>query len=282
MEADRTHRRANTVAQALPIVTSYGLALAVTPFVLGRLGFYDFGLWAITGALAQYASLFDLGVTRSVTRFVALYRAQDDHRAAAEVTGTAALVVVALTLGLGGLAVAGAGPAGDVLGFRSTATARVVLVCAVVLVGSSLLGRAVAAASFGRGRMVNGNIGITVMNVLTLVGGVGVLAVVDSLEGYAIGTAAGGLAGAAALSVTVGVRDGELPFARPSPARAAADRVRHQEPAVRHLGPRDDADRQDHHRHRRRACGRRGVRARQPHRDRRPGARDPGLDGADA
>ena len=68
------------VRHSLPRSTFYSIAgragsvlvwLLVTPFVLGRLGPERFGVWSLLFALSGYATVLDLGVGSSVSRFVA-------------------------------------------------------------------------------------------------------------------------------------------------------------------------------------------------------------------
>ena len=47
----------------------------------------QFGVWAVTGAIAQYARLLDFGITRSLARFVALYDAEGDRGGIEESVG---------------------------------------------------------------------------------------------------------------------------------------------------------------------------------------------------
>ena len=46
--------------------------LTSTPIVVSSLGLKAFGIWAVSGAIAQYGALLDLGIGRAITRFVAL------------------------------------------------------------------------------------------------------------------------------------------------------------------------------------------------------------------
>ena len=71
----------NTVAQTAVLVTAYAFSFLLAPIMLARLGLAQFGVWAVTGAFATYAGLMDLGITRALGRFVALYHAQGDRRA---------------------------------------------------------------------------------------------------------------------------------------------------------------------------------------------------------
>jgi hypothetical protein len=52
--------------------------------VLARLGLAAFGLWAVRGAVINYVALADLGIRRSLSRFVALCESNGDERALQE------------------------------------------------------------------------------------------------------------------------------------------------------------------------------------------------------
>ena len=47
-------------AQVIPLIAGYGLNLVATPYVVSQLGLHDFGVWAMTGAIAQYAALLEI------------------------------------------------------------------------------------------------------------------------------------------------------------------------------------------------------------------------------
>jgi O-antigen/teichoic acid export membrane protein len=94
----------NTVAQTAAYVSGYVFGFIIAPVMLARLGLAQFGIWAVTGAFATYAGLVDLGVTKSVERFVAFYHARDDERSVAECLGLGLLMIT----GVGILACGGA------------------------------------------------------------------------------------------------------------------------------------------------------------------------------
>ena len=83
----------NTVAQTAAYVSGYVFGFIIAPVMLARLGLAQFGIWAVTGAFATDAGLVDLGVTKSVERFVAFYHARDDERSVAECLGLGLLML---------------------------------------------------------------------------------------------------------------------------------------------------------------------------------------------
>src|SRR3954465_11395068 len=135
----------NTLAQSAPVLTTFLFGFLLAPLMLDRLGLAKFGVWAVTGALAQYARLLDFGVTNAMSRFIALYDAEDDRRAIEETVGVG-LAAATLVSVLAVAAAAAVAPlVQDVLGVVDTGEMRVVLMSAAGLSGACLLGGAVGA-----------------------------------------------------------------------------------------------------------------------------------------
>lgn len=182
-------------AQTLPIIVGYGAHLITTPFVLNRLGLTNFGIWALTGAVAQYAALLDLGVSRAITRFVALYHAQADHRREKAVVGGSVAVIAVLGFILLSIALAMPTPLGKVVGVGNADLSRILFSCSVVVFITGVLASMFRGASIGRGRMVAGNIGLAFQRASVAVGGVIGLMISPALGHFAIGSAIGGVFG---------------------------------------------------------------------------------------
>src|SRR5450755_141123 len=90
----------NTLAQLSPVLVGYCFSFVAAPIVVAGLGIRAFGIWALTGALAQYGGLLDLGVGRSLARYDAAH--QHDRRACGEYLAigfVAVLVVGVIALG---------------------------------------------------------------------------------------------------------------------------------------------------------------------------------------
>lgn len=183
----------NTASQSAPTVASFALSIVLAPIMLDRLGLAQFGVWAVTGALAQYAKLFDLGVTRSLARFVALYDARDDRRGIEEtmavgVVAVAVLGVVTLT------AAALAAPlVSDVLGVLDADEMRVVLLSSVGILLCALLANVINAVPVGLRQMGPPNVAATAASVLNFVVSVVVLILSTSLATYAVANLAASL-----------------------------------------------------------------------------------------
>src|SRR3954468_9900116 len=95
----------NTAAQSADLLTAYLFSLLLAPLMLDRLGLALFGVWAVTGAMATYAGLADLGITRSLARFVALYDVRGDPAAIGQCVGLGLIAITAVTAVAAGLAV---------------------------------------------------------------------------------------------------------------------------------------------------------------------------------
>ena len=86
--------------------------VALTPYIVHKLGDSRYGVWALAFAFMEYALMFDLGFRSAVVNFVARFRAREDYQAINELMNTAvaylavaASVIVTLALFGAGLAV---------------------------------------------------------------------------------------------------------------------------------------------------------------------------------
>jgi len=209
----------NTLFSAMVRLSAYVYSLALAPLLLGRLGLAAFGVWAVTGALAHYAGLLDLGLSRSLSRFVALYDAQRDRRAIAECVGLGLCVggtVGALALGVAALS---APLATDVLGVLTVGDMRIVLLSAATILACTLVGSAFSAVPAGLRRNKRlAAVGVSA-NTLNFVASVVCLALTTDLVTYAIVNAAVSVTGMLAV-VWVFTREWSAPWiARPTGAR---------------------------------------------------------------
>jgi O-antigen/teichoic acid export membrane protein len=176
----------NTAAQSAPTVTSFALSIVLAPIMLNRLGLAQFGIWAVTGALAQYARLFDFGVTRSLARFVALYDARGDRRGIEETLAVGVAAVFLLGLVTVTAAVLAAPLVSDVLGVLDSDQMRIVLLSSVGILLSALLADVVNAVPVGLRQMGPPNVAATAGSVLNFVASVVVLVLSTSLPTYAV------------------------------------------------------------------------------------------------
>jgi O-antigen/teichoic acid export membrane protein len=176
----------NTAAQSAPTITIFAFSVILAPIMLSRLGLAQFGVWAVTGALAQYARLFDLGVTRSLARFVALYDAGEDRRGIEESLGVGIAAVGVLGLvTLVGAALA-APLLSDVLGVLDAGEMRIVLLSSVGILIFNLLADVVNAVPVGLRRMGPPNLAATGGSVANFLASIVVLALSTRLPVYAV------------------------------------------------------------------------------------------------
>ncbi len=199
----------NTVAQTGAYASGMVFSFLLAPLMLAELGLALFGVWAVTGAFATYAGLVDLGVTRSVERFVALHHAQDEDRAIAE-TLTLGLIVVSAAGIIASLAAVAIAPVldrglDDVL---SVGDLRAVLLASVGILILGAYRAVVSAVPLGMQQMVPPSLATIFYNVASFILSVGALLLFDGLLAYALANVVaavlGVLAGLVALKATWG------------------------------------------------------------------------------
>jgi O-antigen/teichoic acid export membrane protein len=152
----------NTVAQATPMLLGYVASFVSAPIVLHAIGLRAFGIWALTGALAQYAALLDFGVGPTLARFVALHDAREEHDQIGEVLGTGAITATVVSLGLIIGAVVAAAPLAKTLGGITTADMRLLLLCATVIFSSTMFANVLTAFNVGMQEMVIPNVALSI------------------------------------------------------------------------------------------------------------------------
>jgi O-antigen/teichoic acid export membrane protein len=207
----------NTVAQSTPLMLAYMFSFVSAPVVLAGLGLRQFGIWALTGALAQYVALLDLGVGASMARFVAKH--QDDRRACGEYIGLGTLSVCGVSVAMIGAAVITAGPLSRALGGISVAEMRVVLVSSALILFASLLGNVAVAYPVGLRRMVAPNAALVIGATVNFVASVTSILLGAGLQGYALANAAAGSVSALVVIAFVLRSEGEIPMAWPARRR---------------------------------------------------------------
>lgn len=208
---------ANTVSQIVPLVAGYGLQLVATPLIVSKLGLLQFGIWSITGAVAQYGALLDFGVSRAITRFIAVHHANDDRRAE---RAARAIAIGSLTILYSAMAILTI-PAAIVLdhvikGSPGVGSLNIILLGSVTMLGATLLARAFAAFSFGRHRMVSANLALAVANVFTVAAGVIGLFIKPDLTTFATASAIGAIFGLIVTIMTVWRSERELRISKPT------------------------------------------------------------------
>jgi O-antigen/teichoic acid export membrane protein len=210
----------NTAAQSADLLTAYLFSLLLAPVMLDRLGLDLFGIWAVTGALATYAGLLDLGITRSLARFIALYDVEGDRAAIAECVGLGLLAVTAV--GVVGAIVATL--AGELLAPSldsiSAADLRLVLLCSLGVFCFTAYRRVLNSVDIGLRRMVPPNVANVLTNVVNFAFSLGALIIQPDLVFYGAANALSYLVGIGAALVAVRHVWGSVPVKWPSRTRA--------------------------------------------------------------
>ncbi len=217
-ETQPTSLTRNTVWQSIPRLLGYVLSFASAPVIVAGLGLREFGIWALTGALAQYASLIDLGAGISLARYIAAH--QDDETRCGQYMAIGWLAVAFVALVLTIIALAIASPLSHLVKGISPAHMRVVLLASVVLICSSMLISVISAFPVGNRRMVAPNIAISIGAVVNFIASVLSIALGAKLPGYALANAGAAVISVAVVAGLVVRAEGPLPFARPSLAQA--------------------------------------------------------------
>lgn len=176
----------NTLAQSASLVTAIIFSFLLAPVMIDRLGLAQFGVWAVTGALAQYARLLDLGITNALSRFVALHDAEGDRRGIEETLGVGIVAVLFVGVLMLGAAALAAPVVSDVLGVFDTGEMRILLVCAASMSILLLFEAVLIALPIGLRRMLPPNVAGTAGNVVNFAFSIGALALSTDLVFYAV------------------------------------------------------------------------------------------------
>ena len=211
----------NTLATSTPTILGYVFAFIIGPIMLSRLGLAAFGVWAVTGAVAHYFGLLDLGLRRSLARFIALYDANGDVRGIKECVGLG-LIAFTVVGAVGVLAAVASAPLfTSALGVLEVEEMRLVLISSATLVAAFGFVSVLNAVGDGLRRMVPGSTARLINIVLNFVFSLTALLLSGDLVVYALANAAAGVLGIVPAVVALRyVWSGPFPLALPSLARA--------------------------------------------------------------
>ena len=182
----------NTLAQSASVVAGYLFSFLLAPIMISRLGLDAFGVWAVTGAFATYAGLLDLGIGRSLARFIAVFDAADEQHRIDESVGlglVATLVVGLLTAAVAALA---APLVSDKLGVLDAAEMRIVLLASVTIWTVNGIDGVLTAVGIGLRNMIPPNVATTAGVTINFAFSIAALALSSSLVVYALANAAAG------------------------------------------------------------------------------------------
>jgi O-antigen/teichoic acid export membrane protein len=203
----------NTLAQSASLVTAIVFSFLLAPVMIDRLGLAQFGVWAVTGALAQYARLLDLGITNALSRFVALHDAEGDRRAVEETIGVGLLAACGVGVLMIAVAALAAPVVSDVLGVLSTGEMRIVLVSAAGISIMLLVDAVLIALPIGLRQMIPPNVAGTASNTVNFLFSIGALVLSTELTTYALANVAAGVI-SVFFSLAALLYVGKPPFAR--------------------------------------------------------------------
>jgi len=179
----------NTVAQTSGVAVGYIFSFLLAPLMLSKLGLDKFGVWAVTGAFATYAGLLDLGVGRSLIRFVAVFQAEGDVKRMRQSLGLGLLSVT--VVGLIALAIVAslAHVIAEQFGVLDGEEMRWVLIASVLIYSCNGYIGVINALGLGTRQMVPPNIAIVVGACLNFAISVATLLSTSSLVAYAFANA---------------------------------------------------------------------------------------------
>jgi O-antigen/teichoic acid export membrane protein len=200
----------NSVALAVPKLTAYLCSFLSAPVVLDGLGLRLFGVWALTGGLARYGALLDLGVGTSLARYIA---ATEDRRVRGQYMAAGWLSVLFVAVALGPAALFATPLLTHAIGGISETDMRIVLLSSAALICCSMIMQVIIAYPTGCRRMVAPNAGSTIGAVINFVASVGSIALGARLPGYALANVGASVASIVVIATIVLRAEGPLPFA---------------------------------------------------------------------
>lgn len=80
------------------IVLTNTIGLFLTPFIVRSLGDSEFGLYSLIGAFVGYLTVMDLGLNKTIIRYVAKYRAEEDLEGERKFLGSVMIVYFVISL----------------------------------------------------------------------------------------------------------------------------------------------------------------------------------------
>src|SRR5690606_14817892 len=89
------------------IILTNGVGLLLTPFMIRTLGDSEYGLYMLVGAIISYISVLDFGLTNTIVRYIARYRATQDRPGEENFLATTMILygVISALVALAGIAI---------------------------------------------------------------------------------------------------------------------------------------------------------------------------------
>ncbi len=100
----RDQSRQGAIYNYLNLLLINVVGIIITPFVIRHLGPSQYGLYSLAGAILPYFALLDLGLGKTITRYVAIYRSRHDEEGEARFLTTTArlfVIIVVIMLAIG-------------------------------------------------------------------------------------------------------------------------------------------------------------------------------------
>jgi O-antigen/teichoic acid export membrane protein len=94
----------NTASNLVGQIVQVGTVIVLTPFIIHALGISMYGVWVMLTAITNYYGLLDMGLSSTYVKYIAEYRAKEDHDALRQIITTGfytslAIALVLLALG---------------------------------------------------------------------------------------------------------------------------------------------------------------------------------------
>lgn len=82
----------NVLANYMGMIIHIAIGFLLSPYLVRALGDTNYGIWSIAAALTGYMSLFDMGLSSAVNKYVSSYQGAKDQKSTNEVLSTAIML----------------------------------------------------------------------------------------------------------------------------------------------------------------------------------------------
>jgi O-antigen/teichoic acid export membrane protein len=96
----------NSLFNVIRTCLTVPITLLITPYTIYHLGQEEFGVWALVGVISSYAQLSDFGITESLIKFMAEFKAREETEKLNQLINTAISIYLVLGAAFGILFVA--------------------------------------------------------------------------------------------------------------------------------------------------------------------------------
>jgi O-antigen/teichoic acid export membrane protein len=217
----------NTASNLAGRFVILGASLLVTPYLLGKLGPTQYGVWVLVGSIVAFGWLLDLGIASAVTKFVAEHAARGEIEVLHRTVSTALWIYAGLGLAAVLLGMIGGLLIGIVLGLAPSERATVgwLTFLMALTVGITIAFSPATAVLRGLQRFDLANVAIVGMGLATLITSVLAVALGAGLLGMVAANTIVTLAGQAWIVWLVRRTAPELRFDWRDPDREVARRI---------------------------------------------------------